>query len=177
MGDIVLGQHLAHIGAAGGVADHGSAAANQGNRLVACHLQALHQGQGHKVACGQAVGSAVKADIKSSLAVVDQVNDLLIGDLGYQTAGFQFFVQRHGKNLLFLGQRKQKRPLPKMNLAEGEITSRYHLCLPFPHGSGLTSAHPRVERHSCVFNARTRHSLLALRIQPAAPGGISPAVL
>ena len=28
-----------------------------------------------------------------------------------------------------------------------------------------------------VFNARTRHSLLALRIQPAAPGGISPAVL
>ena len=175
--DIVLGQHLAHIGAAGGVTDHSSAAADQGDGLVACQLQALHQGQRQKMAGSQAVSGAVKADIKSSLAVVDQVNDLLIGDLGYQTTGFQFFVQRHGKNLLFLGQRKQKRPLPKMNLAEGEITSRYHLCLPFPHGSGLTSAHPRVERHSCVFNARTRHSLLALRIQPAAPGGISPAVL
>ena len=47
--------------------DHGSAAADQGNRLVACHLQALHQGQGHKVACGQAVGSAVKADVKGCL--------------------------------------------------------------------------------------------------------------
>ena len=145
MSDIVLGQHFAHIGAAGGIADHGSAAANQGDGLVASQLQALHQGQRQKMAGSQAVGSAVKADIKSSLAVVDQVNDLLIGDLGYQTTGFQFFVQRHGKNLLFLGQRKQKRPLPKMNLAEGEITSRYHLCLPFPHGSGLTSAHPRVE--------------------------------
>ena len=145
MGNIVLGQHLAHIGAAGGVTDHGSAAANQGDGLVACQLQALHQGQCHKVAGGQAICSAVKADVKGSLAVVDQVDDLLIGDLGHQSAGFQFFVQRHGKTSCFMGQRKQKHPLPKVNLAEGEITSRYHLCLPFPHRSGLTSAHPRVE--------------------------------
>jgi len=145
VGDIVLGQHLAHIGAAGGVTDHGSAAANQGDGLVASQLQTLHQGQCQKMAGGQTVGSAVKADVKGSLAIVDQVDDLLIGDLGYQTTSFQFFVQRHGKNLLFLGQRKQKRPLPKINLAEGEITSRYHLCLPFPHRNGLTSAHPRVE--------------------------------
>ena len=39
MGDIVLGQHLAHIGAAGGVTDHSSAAADQGDGLVACQLQ------------------------------------------------------------------------------------------------------------------------------------------
>ena len=126
MGDIVLGQHLAHIGAAGGVADHGSAAANQGDGLVASQLQALHQGQRQKMAGSQAVGSAVKADVKSSLAVVDQVNDLLIGDLGYQTTGFQFFVQRHGKNLLFLGQRKQKTPSAKNEFGRG----RYNFAVP-----------------------------------------------
>ncbi len=74
--DVLLGQHLAHIGAAGGVADHGGAAADQGDGLVARHLQALHQGQGHKVAGGQAVGRAVKADVEGGLAVVDQVADL-----------------------------------------------------------------------------------------------------
>ena len=92
VGDILFGQHLAHIGAAGGIADHGSASADQGDRLVACHLQALHQGQGHKMACGQAVGRAVKADIKSRLAVVDQINDLVVGDLCHQTTGLQLFV-------------------------------------------------------------------------------------
>ena len=45
----------------------------------------------------------------------------------------------------FVGQRKQKRPLPNINLAEGEKSSRYHLCLPLPHRNDLTSAHPRVE--------------------------------
>ena len=78
----------------------------------------------------------------------------------------------------FVGQRKQKRPLPNINLAEGEKSSRYHLCLPLPHRNDLTSAHPRVERHSCVCNARTRHSLLeSSLIQLTAPGGISPAAL
>ena len=75
MGDVLLGQHLAHIGAAGGVTDHGSAAANLGDGLVACHLQALHQGQGHKVSCGQTIGGAVEADVEGSLAVVDEVDD------------------------------------------------------------------------------------------------------
>ena len=71
------------------------------------------------MAGGQAVGSAIKADVKGSLAVVDQINDLFIGNLGYQTAGFQFFVQRHGKNLLFLGQRKQKTPSAKIEFGRG----------------------------------------------------------
>ena len=70
---------------------------------------------------------------------------------------------------------EKKTPSAKINLAEGEKKSRYHLCLPPPHGNGLTSACPRVGQHSCVCNARTRHSLLV--VQPAAPGGISPAIL
>ena len=35
-----------------------------------------------------------KRQVKGCLAIVDQVDDLFIGDLGYQTTGFQFFVQR-----------------------------------------------------------------------------------
>ena len=178
MCDIVLGQHLAHISASGRVADHGRAAADQGDGLVASHLQALHQGQRKKMAGSQAVGGAVKADVKSSLAVVDQVDDLLVGDLSHQATGLQFFVQSHCSFLLLVvGRGKNKAPPAKINWQRARKNPRYHLCLPLPHRTGLTSAHPRVERHSCVCNARTRHSLLAQRIQPAAPGCISPAVL
>ena len=121
MSNVLLGQHLAHIGTARGVTDHGGAAADQGDGLIASHLQALHQGQGHKMACSQAVRSTVKADIESGLAVVDEVNDLIVGDLGHQTACLQFFVKGHGIILLFCrAEDKRKRPLPKMNLAEGE---------------------------------------------------------
>ena len=41
--DVLLGEHFTHIGTAGGVADHGGAAADQGNGLIAGHLQPLHQ--------------------------------------------------------------------------------------------------------------------------------------
>ena len=45
---------------------------------------------------GQAVGGAVKADVKGSFAVVDDLADLfLVGHLGDQAAGFQFFVDLH----------------------------------------------------------------------------------
>ena len=111
--DVLPRQHLAHIGAAGGVADHGGAAADQGDGLVAGHLQPLHQGQGHKVAGGQAVGGAVKTDVEGRFALVDDVDDLLVGDLGHQAAGLEFVVEFHIGYLLFLGQRaKEKRPPP-----------------------------------------------------------------
>ena len=100
--DVLLGQHLAHIVAAGGVTDHGGAAADQGDGLVARHLEPLHQAQGHEVAHVQAVRRAVKADIEGGLAVVHQFPDLLlIGDLGNESPGFQFFVNTHIVVLLF----------------------------------------------------------------------------
>ncbi len=115
MVDVLFGQHLAHIGAAGGIADHGGAAADQGDGLVARHLQALHQGQRHKMAGCQAVRGAVEADVEGGLAVVDQVMDLLlVGDLGDQAAGLQFFVRSCSFfSSLFCGQRDKKSPLPK----------------------------------------------------------------
>ena len=103
--NVLLGQHLAHVGTAGGVANHRCAAADQGNRAVAGLLQALHEGQGHKMPGGQAVGSAVKADVEGRLAVVDQLLDLLlVRDLCNQAAGFQFVINRHGFYLRLLRQ-------------------------------------------------------------------------
>ena len=103
MGDIVLGQHLAHIGAAGGVADHGRAAADERNGPVARHLQPLHQAQRHEVAHVQAVRRGVKADIERRLSVVDQLADLLlVRDLCDQAARLEFLVNLHRSSLPFL---------------------------------------------------------------------------
>ena len=73
--------------------------------LVAGLLQALHQGQGHKVTGSQAVRRAVKANVERGLAVVDDLLDLLlVGDLGNQAAGLQFVINRHEFYLRLLRQ-------------------------------------------------------------------------
>ena len=101
--DVLLGEHFPHIGTAGGVADHGRAAADQGDGLVARHLQALHQGQRHEVSGGQAVGGAVKADVEGGLAVVDHFPDFfLVGHLSDQSPGNQFIIQFHIFHFSFL---------------------------------------------------------------------------
>ena len=94
--DILLGQHLAHVGAAGGVADHGRAAADERDRLVARHLQTLHKRQRHKMTGGQGIRRAVEADIELGLARVDHFADLrLIRDLLDKPSGLQFFINTH----------------------------------------------------------------------------------
>ena len=94
--DVLLGEHLAHVRAAGGVADHGRAAADEGDGLVSGLLQALHQRQGHEVTGGQAVRRAVKANIEGGLAGVHHFADLIfVCHLGDQTPGDQFFVNTH----------------------------------------------------------------------------------
>ena len=96
MVDIRLGEHLTHIGTSRGIADHRGTAADERNRLVARHLQALHKRERHEVTGRQAVRRAVKADIKASLSVVDQVADLLfIGDLRDQATPDKLFVNLH----------------------------------------------------------------------------------
>ena len=66
--------------------------------MFACHLQPLHQAQRHEVAHMEGVGSGVESDIENSLAVVDQIPDLLfIGHLGNEPAGFEFFVNLHNE--------------------------------------------------------------------------------
>ena len=88
--------HRAHIGTAGRVADHSGAAADQRDRLVACHLHALHQAERHKVANMQAVRGRIEADVEGCLAVVDHLADLFfVRYLRDQTARFQFVVKLH----------------------------------------------------------------------------------
>ena len=98
--DGLLGHHGAHIRPAGGIADHGRAAADEGNGSVAGHLQPLHQAQCHEVTHMQGVGSGVKADIEHGLAVVDHFPDFfLVCHLGNETPGNQLVIQFHFQNL------------------------------------------------------------------------------
>ena len=90
------GHHGAHIGTAGGVADIAGAAADQDDRTVPCHLQALHEAESHKVTDMQAVCRGVKADIKGRLTVVDELFDLfLVSHLSDEPAGNEFVINGH----------------------------------------------------------------------------------
>ena len=94
--DVGLGEHLAHIVATRGVSDHGRAAADERNGLVARHLESFHQAQRHEVADVQAIRRAVKADVERRLAVVDEVADLLlVRHLRDQAARLELFINSH----------------------------------------------------------------------------------
>ena len=87
------GHHGAHVAAAGGVAHHAGAAADEGDGAVAHHLQPLHETQGHEVAHVEGVGGGVKADVEGGFAVVDHFsNFFLVGDLGDEATSHQFVV-------------------------------------------------------------------------------------
>ena len=75
--DCLGSHHLSEIGSPGWIADHSRAAADKRNRLVASHLQPLHQTERHEVPHMQRIGSRVKTDVEGSLAVVDKLFDFL----------------------------------------------------------------------------------------------------
>ena len=94
--DVLLGQHLAHIGTAGGVADKRGAVADKRDGLVSCHLKTLHEAQCHEVADVQRIRGAVKADVERGLAVVHHVSDLFfVCHLSDKPSGNEFFVNTH----------------------------------------------------------------------------------
>ena len=108
MRDLLLGEHFPHIGLARRVADHTGSAAQEGDGLVARHLQALHQAQSHEVAHMKAVRRGVEADVEGRLALVDEVaHRLFVRDLRDEAAGLKFFVDLHCCILL----KKSKAPL------------------------------------------------------------------
>ena len=94
--DGLLGHHGAHVGTAGGVADHGGAAADQGDGAVAGHLQTLHQAQSHEVTHMQRVSGGVKADIEGSLSVVYKLLDFIfVRYLGDKATGNELVIDLH----------------------------------------------------------------------------------
>ena len=96
MVDILSREHSAHISSAGRVPDHGRAAADEGNRLIACQLQPLHKCQCHEMSGGQAVCRAVKAYIESCLTGIDHGFDFfLVGHLGDKSPCYQLIVNCH----------------------------------------------------------------------------------
>ena len=94
--DGLLGHHAAHIGPARGVTDHGRAAANQGNGLIARHLQPLHKTQGHKMAYMERIRRGVETNVEGGLAVIHHFpNFFLVGHLSDQSTGYQFVKHFH----------------------------------------------------------------------------------
>ena len=94
--DILAGEHLSHIAASAWVADHGRAAADKGDGLIARLLKSLHQGERHKMSGGEAVRSAVEAYIKGRLSGVDHRPDLLlVRDLSDKSSFHKFFINAH----------------------------------------------------------------------------------
>ena len=109
----------------------------------------------------QAVGSAVKSRYKKvalPLLIRSMISLSVICATRPRACNSSYKVIETSS--CFVGQRKQKRPL-QTSIWQRARKSRYHLCLPPPHRNGLTSAPHRDGIHSCVCNARTRHSLLA----------------
>ncbi|EJX02276.1 membrane protein [gut metagenome] len=96
MVDVFSGKHFAHIGSAGGIADHGSTTTDKGYGLVSGHLKAFHKSKSHKVTCGKAVSSAVKANIEFSFAVIYHFPYFfLICHLSDKSTLYQLFVDFH----------------------------------------------------------------------------------
>ena len=94
--DLLLRQHLAHVGTAGGVADHGRAAAQQGYGPVARELEPAHEVQGHEVADVERVRRRVEAYIERSLARIYELPYLLlVRHLRDQPARPEFLVNLH----------------------------------------------------------------------------------
>ena len=61
--DGILGQHLTHVGAAGGVTDQGRTVADQGDRFVSALLEMLQDHDADKVADVQGISRRVDADV------------------------------------------------------------------------------------------------------------------
>ena len=168
--DILPGEHFAHIRPAGGIADHRCAVANEGDGLIAGHLQALHQAQSHEVPHMQGVRCAVKANVEGCLAVVDHLPDLvLIGHLCDQPAGDQFFINSHFFRSFLLLQIRQEKKSPPVSLDRGRHMSRYHLIF----AAASRSAASRSAPHPCAVTGAPDASLLRLPpVRKAAPGCI-----
>ena len=76
--DLLRGHHGTGVGAAGGVAQHGGAAADEDDRSVAVFLHVHHDDDLHKVAYMQAVRRGVEADVELYLLLAQQLADAFV---------------------------------------------------------------------------------------------------
>ena len=88
--------HGTHVGTTGGVADIAGAATDQNDRLVARHLQSLHEAERHEVADMEGVRRRVEADVEGGFPFVDEFLDFVfIRHLGNKAAGNEFVIDGH----------------------------------------------------------------------------------
>ena len=90
------GHHLSEVGSSGRVAYHCGSSAHKGYRLVACHLESLHQAKSHEVSHMERIRRRVESDIKRRLAVVNKLSDFfLVCHLSDKTSGDKFLINLH----------------------------------------------------------------------------------
>jgi len=91
--DLVLSQHLAHLGLATGVAHHGRAASYKGDRAVSRALQVHHGHDRYQASGVQAGRCAVKADVECHGSAPQHIaHGVLVGHLGDEPAPGQRVV-------------------------------------------------------------------------------------
>ena len=94
--DHLRGHHLSHVGTSGRIADHAGTAANEGDRLVACHLQTFHQAQCHEMTNMQAICGRVESNVEGCFSFVYHLFDFFfVCNLGNEAAGYQLFITVH----------------------------------------------------------------------------------
>ena len=99
--DDLRSHHGSHITAAGRISYHTGAAADEGNGLIARHLETFHKAKGHKMAYMKAVCSRIKTDVEYGFAFVYHFFDFFfVCHLGDEASGNQFFVDLHCCTLL-----------------------------------------------------------------------------
>ena len=86
--DDLRSHHLTHICTSGWVTYHTGSAADQGDRLISCHLETFHQAQCHEMSYMKAVSGWVKTDVENCLSFVYHFTDFFfICYLGDQASG------------------------------------------------------------------------------------------
>ena len=80
--------HSSHISTARWISYHSGTPADQGDWLISCHLQTLHQAERHKMSYMEAVCCRVKANIEYRLSLIYHFPDLFfVCYLGNKTSG------------------------------------------------------------------------------------------
>ena len=100
-------KHFAHVGFAGRIADHGSAAAHQRDGLMACPLHVGHSHNRNVMTDMKAVGSWIETDVENGGGFELFIKLILKGHLGQEAAFLQNIKNVfHGSfSLLFIAVR------------------------------------------------------------------------
>ena len=121
--DGLLSEHLAHVGAAGRVADHRRAVADEGDGLIARHLQALIRHRAMKwPTCRESAVQSADIERGLPLSIISRIV-LIFVTCAMRPRATSLVIKFHNY-LLFC------RQTPSVHWTEGRKTTRYQFVIP-----------------------------------------------